>query len=59
MADPYSLTRLSLATLICYAVMAIATLGFAQARDTSQGREVLGPGDGVRITVFQNPDLTT
>jgi polysaccharide export outer membrane protein len=51
--------RLCVATLVCYAAMAMAAPGLCQARDTSQGSEVLGPGDGVRITVFQNPDLTT
>lgn len=57
----WSLTvaRLCFATLICYVAMAIPTQGLSQARETSQGREVLGPGDSVRITVFQNPDLTT
>jgi polysaccharide biosynthesis/export protein len=54
-----TIARLCLATLICYAATAVAAQGFSHARDTSQGREVLGPGDSVRITVFQNPDLTT
>lgn len=35
------------------ALMAFAIPGHAQSRET------LGPGDGIRITVFQNPDLTT
>lgn len=51
--------RLSLATLIFYVAAAIATQGLLQAREASQGREVLGPGDSVRITVFQNPDLSS
>ena len=50
--------RLCLAALICYVATAVGTQGFSHARDTAQGREVLGPGDSVRITVFQNPDLT-
>lgn len=29
------------------------------AQQQPQAREVLGPGDSVRISVFQNPDLTT
>lgn len=29
------------------------------ANANSQSRETLGPGDSIRITVFQNPDLTT
>ncbi len=35
------------------ALMAFALPGHAQSRET------LGPGDSIRITVFQNPDLTT
>jgi polysaccharide export outer membrane protein len=31
----------------------------AVANANSQSRETLGPGDSIRITVFQNPDLTT
>ncbi|MDR2925017.1 MAG: polysaccharide export protein EpsE [Azoarcus sp.] len=35
-------------------------LGFAGAAQAADEREyVLGPGDIVRVTVFQNPDLTT
>lgn len=29
------------------------------ANANAQSRETLGPGDSIRITVFQNPDLTT
>ncbi len=29
------------------------------AENTTQVREILGSGDSIRITVFQNPDLTT
>lgn len=36
------------------ALLALPVQGFSQAP-----RETLGPGDGVRVTVFQNPDLTT
>ena len=53
-----TLAKLCLATLICYVATVSATQGL-HARDTLQGREVLGPGDSVRITVFQNPDLAT
>lgn len=35
------------------ALMTFAIPGHAQSRET------LGPGDSIRITVFQNPDLTT
>ncbi len=33
--------------------------GSALAGNTGPVREVLGPSDSIRITVFQNPDLTT
>jgi polysaccharide biosynthesis/export protein len=61
MLTAWSMTvaRLCLATLICYAATAVAAQSVSHAREPSQGREVLGPGDSVRITVFQNPDLTT
>ena len=36
----------------------IALLSLASA-SLANGRELLGPGDTIRITVFQNPDLTT
>lgn len=60
MLNAWSMTiaRLCLATLIFFVATAIATQGLSHARESSQGREVLGPGDSVRITVFQNPDLT-
>jgi polysaccharide biosynthesis/export protein len=41
------------AALLCLAALAMPGAAVAQAR------EVLGEGDSVRITVFQNPDLTT
>ena len=41
-------------------VLVLITLGFAGAAQAADEREyVLGPGDIVRVTVFQNPDLTT
>lgn len=40
-------------TLLCLAVMSQSVTAFGQSRET------LGEGDSVRITVFQNPDLTT
>ncbi|MDR2209163.1 MAG: polysaccharide export protein EpsE [Azoarcus sp.] len=41
-------------------VLALIALGFAVTAQAADEREyVLGPGDIVRITVFQNPDLTT
>lgn len=39
--------------LLFFAALAIPLAGFGQVRQT------LGPGDVVRLTVFQNPDLTT
>jgi polysaccharide biosynthesis/export protein len=42
-----------LAVALCIAATALSVPGFAQSR------EALGEGDSVRITVFQNPDLTT
>jgi polysaccharide export outer membrane protein len=43
-----------LAALLCLAAMTLSVAAFGQ-----QSREILGEGDSVRITVFQNPDLTT
>jgi len=41
-------------------VVVLIVLGFIGVAEASNEREyVLGPGDIVRITVFQNPDLTT
>jgi len=42
-----------LAGLLCLAAMTLSVAAFGQSR------EILGEGDSVRITVFQNPDLTT
>lgn len=39
--------------LLCLAAMTLSVPAFGQSRET------LGVGDSVRITVFQNPDLTT
>jgi len=41
------------AAVLCLAVMTLSVTAFGQSRET------LGEGDSVRITVFQNPDLTT
>jgi len=49
---PASVTR-ALAPLLGIAVMLLS------APALGQSREALGEGDTVRITVFQNPDLTT
>ena len=38
--------------------MALSATAFGQSRE-SPSRETLGEGDSVRVTVFQNPDLTT
>ncbi|MCL2874957.1 MAG: polysaccharide export protein EpsE [Betaproteobacteria bacterium] len=41
-------------------ILILLTLGFAGVAQAADEREyVLGPGDIVRVTVFQNPDLTT
>src|SRR6267142_3398383 len=48
----------ALAALLCIAVMTLSGGAYGQSRE-SHSREVLGEGDSVRITVFQNPDLTT
>jgi polysaccharide export outer membrane protein len=39
--------------VLCVAAMTLPAAVFAQSRET------LGEGDSIRITVFQNPDLTT
>jgi len=39
--------------LLCLAGMTLSAVAFGQSRET------LGEGDSIRITVFQNPDLTT
>ena len=41
------------AALLCLVVIAASDKAFAQSR------AVLGPGDSIRVTVFQSPDLTT
>src|SRR5258706_2465887 len=54
-----------LAALLCLAAMTLSAAAFGQSRETPlpilqvQSRETLGEGDSIRITVFQNPDLTT
>jgi protein involved in polysaccharide export with SLBB domain len=42
-----------IAAVLCLAAMTLSGAAIAQSRD------VLGEGDSIRITVFQNPDLTT
>src|SRR6266478_4840241 len=54
-----------LAAFLCLAAMTLSAAALRQSRETPlptlqvQSRETLGEGDSVRITVFQNPDLTT
>ncbi len=54
-----------LAALLCLAAVTLSVAAFGQSRETHlptlqlQSRETLGEGDSIRITVFQNPDLTT
>ena len=40
------------------ALAAVAVLAHAEPRPAESG-DILGPGDSIRVTVFQNPDLTT
>jgi polysaccharide export outer membrane protein len=53
------------AGLLCVAAMTLSAAAFGQSREAPlptlqiQSRETLGEGDSIRITVFQNPDLTT
>lgn len=42
-----------IAALLCLAAMTLSSAALGQSH------EVLGEGDSIRITVFQNPDLTT
>src|SRR5881628_2413015 len=48
-----TLSAKPLAALLCLAAMTLPGGAVGQSRET------LGEGDSVRITVFQNPDLTT
>lgn len=41
------------------AALAALALTVAAIESRAEPRETLGPGDSIRITVFQNPDLTT
>ena len=54
-----SVRVLRLAALACCAALLVVVAGQSQAREDPQTRDTLGAGDSVRITVFQNPDLTT
>lgn len=49
----------SLAALAAIALLAFSMHASGQQAATRDARETLGPGDTVRVTVFQNPDLTT
>jgi polysaccharide export outer membrane protein len=44
---------------ILFSALLAATPALAQTRDATRSSEALGAGDSVRVTVFQNPDLTT
>jgi len=44
---------------ILFSALIAATTAHAQSRDATRSNEALGAGDSVRVTVFQNPDLTT
>jgi polysaccharide export outer membrane protein len=50
----HTIFRACTAAACALIMMMVAASAFAQA-----GNEVLGEGDTVRVTVFQNPDLTT
>jgi len=43
-----------LTVLLSFAALALSSFAYGQS-----GRDTLGEGDSVKITVFQNPDLTT
>jgi polysaccharide export outer membrane protein len=58
MAVPAKAPR-SLAALAGIALLAFSMQASGQQAARDDSRETLGPGDTVRITVFQNPDLTT
>lgn len=51
-----SIAKSFLTGLACCAALAFALSASAQGK---AGKETLGAGDSVRVTVFQNPDLTT
>jgi polysaccharide biosynthesis/export protein len=51
--------RRSFAALAGMALLAFSLQAPGQQAAREDARETLGPGDTVRITVFQNPDLTT
>lgn len=44
---------------ILFSALVAATPANSQTRDAARSSEALGAGDSVRVTVFQNPDLTT
>jgi len=48
-----------LAWILLLLALIAATPAISQTRDASRTNEALGAGDSVRVTVFQNPDLTT
>ncbi len=52
-----SLNRQAMALFAMVAALVLATAAHAQA--PGQKPYLIGPGDGVRITVFQNPDMAT
>jgi polysaccharide export outer membrane protein len=45
--------------LLAAAAVAAPVAAQPQSLDTRQTKETLGAGDSIRITVFQNPDMTT
>lgn len=54
--EPLVRLRIAAARL---AILAGVTVIACPIAGHTQSRETLGPGDAIRITVFQNPDLTT
>src|SRR6185295_8087391 len=59
LSKQFPLTLNARRTARCLLALAGITLAVAATPATAESREALGPGDSVRITVFQNPDLTT
>jgi polysaccharide export outer membrane protein len=53
------MTSLSFRYLLAFVLFFFGLAGFAQVQAANEREYVLGPGDIIRVTVFQNPDLTT
>jgi polysaccharide export outer membrane protein len=57
--DPYTSTT-TMRTLFRFLLLALALVQFAHGQPAAdKPQTILGPGDVIRVTVYQNPDLTT